>query len=606
MAEPGVGALVLYKNQPALIRKIGRKLDILLPDGQTVSVRPKDINLLHPGPLTSLANLAPRNGEPLVAWELLQGETFSLETLSDLIYGEYTPSTAWAAWQLVEDGLLFRGSPEAIEANDAATRNAIHAKREARAAEEAAWSAFQSHIAAAEIMPEDGRYWAEIEAVALGQSDRSRALELLGLSQSPEAAHELLLKASYWNEMVNPYPARAGVITTHPETELPDLPDEPRLDLTHLTALAIDDEGSTDPDDAISYDDGWLWVHVADAAALVPPDSEADLEARSRAANLYLPEGTIPMLPREATERLGLGLEETSPALSFAVRLEDDGRIGDLRIEPSWVRVTRLSYEEAQTRLDSKPLSSLAALSDRLRDRRIARNSVEIDLPEVRVRVEENGEVTIRPLPSLRSRDVVREAMLVIGEAVAQYAGTHDIPLPYSAQDAPYEFDLALVGPAGMFARRRAMQRSRQQTTPAPHSGLGLEQYVQATSPLRRYLDLVVHQQLRAHLRGEPVLDSSEILLRIGSVGDQAMAVRTAERLSISHWTCVYLLQHSDWQGEGIIVEDRNSQFTILIPELGTEAHQRLKKGAALNAPVNLKVTSVNLPLREASFRVSL
>ena len=56
---------------------------------------------------------------------------------------------------------------------------------------------------------------------------------------------------------------------------------------------------------------------------------------------------------------------------------------------------------------------------------------------------------------------------------------------------------------AGMFALRKSLQRSLIRTSPAPHAGLGLEHYTQATSPLRRYVDLLVHQQLRAHLRGE-------------------------------------------------------------------------------------------------------
>ncbi len=280
MSEPTAGALALYKGQPALVKQVGRKLDIVLGDGQAVSVRPKDIALLHPGPIRSLANLTVTGGEPLVAWELLQGQTFDLETLSELIYDDFSPASAWAAWQLVEDGLLFHGSPEAIEANDAGTRNAIHAKREARAAEDAAWAAFEARVQDKTRSEQDLRYLSEVEAVALGQSERSRVLDQLGHGQTPEAAHGLLLDIGYWDEQVNPYPSRVGAFTATPLLPLPPLPDESRLDLTHLTSLAIDDVGSSDPDDAISFADGRLWVHVADAAALVTPGSEADLAAR--------------------------------------------------------------------------------------------------------------------------------------------------------------------------------------------------------------------------------------------------------------------------------------------------------------------------------------
>lgn len=604
MGDPAIGALVLYKGGPAIVLQTGRKLDIRVAGNQTVSVRPKDITLLHPGPLPSLGALGPRDGEPLVAWELLQGQTVDLETLSDLVYGVYSPVTAWAAWQLVDDGLLFTGTPSAIQANDAATRNALHARREARAAEEAAWTAFQKRVTARQPAAEDDRYLVEVEAVALGQSERSRVLEQLGHSQTPEAAHALLLDIGYWDDHVNPYPSRTGAPMTIPSSALPPLPDEPRLDLTHLPALAVDDEGSSDPDDALSYDDGWLWVHVADAAALIPPDSPADHEARARGANLYLPEGTVPMLPPETTHRLGLGLQDVSPALSFGVRLGEGDEPDELRITPSWIRVQRLSYKDAQAHLDSEPLATLSRVAGRLRERRLARGAVEIDLPEVRVRVAEDGAVQISPLPALNSREIVLEAMLIIGELLGRYGLEHGLPLPYTVQDPPYDYDPGPIGPAGMFARRRAMQRSRPQTTPALHSGLGLTTYVQATSPLRRYLDLVAHQQVRAHLQGKPVLDAAELLLRIGSVEEPVTAVRQAERLSIAHWTCVYLRQHPGWQGEGVVVEERNGLYTILIPELATEAHLRLRSGPPLDAQVGLELTGVNLPQREAHYRL--
>lgn len=604
MTDAAVGALVLYKGHPALIKQAGRKLDIALANGELVSVRPKDVVVLHPGPVTSLNNLNAANGEPLVAWELMQGQTTDLATLADLIFGEFTPASAWATWLLVEDGLLFRGTPVAIEANDAATRNALHARREARAADEAAWAAFEQRLAQHEYAAQDTHYLAEVEEVALGRRERSRVLEQLGLGQTAEAAHALLLDVGYWGDGTNPYPARAGVAVTEPMQPLLSLRDEPRLDLTHMVALAIDDADSTDPDDAISFHDGWLWVHVADAAALVAPDDAADIEARARGANLYLPEGTVHMLPREATAQLGLGLNDVSPALSFGLLLNESLEVETLRIELSLIRARRLTYDNALAVLEEEPLASLAALAARLRARRLARGAVEIDLPEVQVRVGEDGIVRINPLPSLPSRDIVLEAMLVAGEAISRYAIANYIPLPFTVQDPPFEFDPDLAGPAGMFARRRSMQRSRQQSTPGHHAGLGLEVYVQVTSPLRRYLDLVVHQQLRAHLRGQPLLDDKGILQGIGASSEPAAATRFVERQSNSHWTCVYLRQHPQWRGEGVVVDERNGLCTVLIPELATETTLRLGNGTTLNKVLSLELSSVNLPQRSATFRL--
>ena len=168
--------------------------------------------------------------------------------------------------------------------------------------------------------------------------------------KAPKRAHALLCELGHWNAAVNPYPQRLEVDTRVPQAALPDLPEETRLDLTHLDAFAIDDAGSKDPDDALSWHDNRLWVHVADVAALAPPASDVDLEARARGCNLYLPEGTVPMLPPAATQTLGLGLQAVSPALSFGLEVNADGGIVKTEIVPSWVRVTRLTYGEVETR----------------------------------------------------------------------------------------------------------------------------------------------------------------------------------------------------------------------------------------------------------------
>ena len=137
-----------------------------------------------------------------------------------------------------------------------------------------------------------------------------------------------------------------------------------RRDLTHLPAFAIDDPWTDTPDDAVSFEPetGRLWVHVADAAALVAPDSPLDLDARARATSLYLPETVVPMLPEAATPALGLGLGEVSPALSFALTVNADGELTEVEVVPSLVHVSRLSYEEAEARLAEEPFRTIYAL----------------------------------------------------------------------------------------------------------------------------------------------------------------------------------------------------------------------------------------------------
>jgi exoribonuclease-2 len=449
-----------------------------------------------------------------------------------------------------------------------------------------------------------------VERLALGESDESRVLRELGSSESRESAHALLLELGTWDHTVVPYAHRLDVPTSPPTIALPGLPEEKRVDLTHLPAFAIDDEGNQDPDDAVGLEmtakRRRLWVHIADAAALVPSDSAADLEARARGATLYLPDGNVPMLPPQATRTLGMGLTNVSPAFSFGLDLDGEGTVSGLEIVPSWVRVTRLTYREVEGRLEEEPFHGLYRLAQAFEARRRANGAVHIELPEVKIRVQD-GRVVIRSLPPLRSRALVREAMLMTGEATARFALEEGIPFPFATQDPP-EANGRAEGPtddlAGMYALRRSLKPSQRSASPGPHAGLGLDLYARATSPLRRYLDLVAHQQLRAYLRGEEPLEAQEVLRRIGAAEAAVGSVRQAEWLSRRHWTLVYLAQHPDWQGEGILVEKRDRHSTVLIPALALEPRVHLREDLPLNSVVDLVLMGVDLAGLEAHFRV--
>jgi exoribonuclease-2 len=150
-----------------------------------------------------------------------------------------------------------------------------------------------TRVANRQVTSEDDHFLAEVEAMALGEANKSRVLHELGRSQNPQNAHSLLLDLGRWNNRFNPHPKRFGAPLSASVSNLPELPEEDRVDLTHLPAFAIDNAWTTDPDDALSLEGpNRLWVHVADVAAIVPPDSPADIEARNRAASLYLPEIT--------------------------------------------------------------------------------------------------------------------------------------------------------------------------------------------------------------------------------------------------------------------------------------------------------------------------
>jgi exoribonuclease-2 len=549
-----------------------------------------------------LSKLSAPPGDVETGWELLAGEKTTIDELAELIYGEWTPDTAWAVYLLLDDGLYFGGRPEEIVANTEQEVEAIKADRLAKAAELEGWHSFLQRAREGKYIQSEERYLQDVVALALGRSDKSRVLSALDKKESQEGAHSFLLKLGYWDDTINPYPTRAKVATKSASADVPEIIEEDRLDLTHLAAYAIDDQGSRDPDDAISLEDNRLWVHIADVGALIKPDSLAEQEARSRGANLYLPEGTITMLPQTVTDRLGLGLTETSPSLSFGMDIDQDGELSNIDIVPSWIRVTRLTYDEVETRLGDDPFAAIYEICTRFQQQRTDQGAINIELPEVSVRVVDD-KVVIRPLPNLRSRDLVREVMLMTGNAVAHYVRSNAIPIPFTTQDQPSGEIPRARTVSEMFALRRQLRPSQYSNSPASHAGLGLDLYVQVTSPLRRYLDLLVHQQLRASTNGLELLSYQDVLLRVGSAEAVKADLRWVERRSTEHWKLVYLLQHPSWEGDGIVVDNKGSHALVLLPELGLETRIYQKKELPLNYKLRLELVNVDLPYLTTHFR---
>ncbi|WP_117237207.1 RNB domain-containing ribonuclease [Thermus sediminis] len=590
-------ALVVYKGKPALAEEKGDRLELTLEGGERLKVRPKDVLLLHPGPAS--LDLRVLEGEEEAAWELLEGQRVSLRELAELVYGAYTPEAAYGAYLLAQKGERF-----VLEGGEARarTREELALLEEARRRKEERERAFGEalgRLREGRPLLEDRPLLAEVEALAYGERRESQVLKALGLPETPEAAHALLLRLGVWRRE-NPHPRRLGLPLAPPDLPVPPLPEEERVDLTHLLAFAIDDEGSQDPDDALyaeRVEGGFrLLVHVADVAALVAPGSPLDGEALRRGANLYLPEGTVPMLPPAVTEALGLGLKEVSPALTFELLVSEGGELLEERVFPSWVRVGRLTYREA---LGVEALAPLKELAGVFLQRRLAQGALDLSLPEVKVRVE-GEEIRITPLPPYASRVWVREAMLLAGYAAAHLALREGLPFPFATQEAP-SHRAEGEGLAAMWEQRKALRRAQLKAVPAPHKGLGLPLYAQVTSPLRRYLDLVAHQQLRAWLKGERPLAQGEVLERVGAAEAVADLVREGERRSKLHWTLLYLLEKG-YEGPGVLVERRGGQGVFLLPELGLSAQAALSRPLPLNAEARLRFLEADLPALEARF----
>jgi exoribonuclease-2 len=607
-------SLVVYKTRPAMVTETGEKIGISLPGGETLRVREKDIEMIHPGPCgPEILEPQELSGDIRGAWELLEGSTVPLRELAELAYGEYTPRTAWAAYGLLQEGLYFSGAVGGLTARDGAAVEAEERKRDEKRRESLERESFLERLRAGRPeLPRDSRFLQDVEALAYGKTDKCRTLRELGRPETPQEAHRLLLTWGVWTTRVNPHPARCGLSLSSARIPLDPPPEEDRADLTGLEAFAIDNPWSADPDDAVSLEGNTLYVHVADPAAVLLPDSPADLEARSRGTTLYIPEGSYRMIAEAALPLYALGLSPVSPALSFKMTLNGDCSIADTEIFPSLVKVRRLSYGEADALVREGPGSGLAglfALADRNRKRRIDGGGVIIDFPETHITV--TGEaVEIEALEAYRSADMVRECMLLAGEGAARWALQRRLPFPYVSQEPGDLPASPLPGMAGAYQLRRCMRPRTLSAKPGLHSGLGLEIYTQVTSPLRRYTDLLAHQQIRAFLRRDrpgaaPPLGEEDILLRLSAAEASAQANTHAERASRAFWTAVYLSGKKDSPWQGITLERRGARSLFLIPALGLETQVPVKGDLEPNEPVLLTLKSVRIPEGEANFSMA-
>ncbi|MGL4854717.1 MAG: RNB domain-containing ribonuclease, partial [Lentisphaeria bacterium] len=360
--------LILYKYRPAIVDQLGEKIEILLDDGSRRKVRAKDILFMTDGPAFGFDAMVLSEDDIRGAWEVLEGETkVSFVDLMDLIWAERSSGRALALWKAVSERRFFKFNGN-LDLLEIVTVEEYEAEESKRLAKEEAIRRFSEFIVSLRDNKLDLAYksfYQEIEKFAYGGLKKCSALQALEIESTLENAHELLLRVGYWDEMVNPYPLRNSLPASGPSNMVPELSRELRLDLTHLSAYAIDDEGNKDPDDAITLDGEIMWVHIADCGALVFPNSELDLVAQERISNQYLPEKIVSMLPIEVVEELGLGLKEISPALSFGIKLDSDGECFITQIVPSWVKVTRMSYREVNDLIDEEPFASMLNYTSR-------------------------------------------------------------------------------------------------------------------------------------------------------------------------------------------------------------------------------------------------
>jgi exoribonuclease-2 len=252
------------------------------------------------------------------------------------------------------------------------------------------------------------------------------------------------------------------------------------------------------------------------------------------------------------------------PAWSIWVDLGEDGAVLQAGIENTWVRpVYRLSYADADDLIALAPpqeedLARIHRLTELRHGWRLRRGALALERPEGRIRVVE-GRAELDIIEPSPARRMVAEAMVLAGAVVAEHGRRHDLALPFRSQlqpDLPPAAELASLpaGPVRHAILRRCLGRGRVGTSPAPHFSLGLSAYVQATSPIRRYGDLLAQRQLRALWSGtEPIAPSrlGELLEEVEGPIRQAIHIAREDQ---RHWLQVWFEQQDRRQWHGVFL----------------------------------------------------
>ncbi len=334
--------------------------------------------------------------------------------------------------------------------------------------------------------------------------------------------------------------------------EVDEVESAQREDLRNRFIITIDPDDARDFDDAIEVEElpasggGWrLGVHIADVSHYVPPGSVLDREAFARGNSVYLADRVIPMLP----ERLSNGVCSLKPQvdrLTYSVFIDfaPGGRIRHVRFARTVIHsAARLTYKQAFALLQGSPKASpLAAqlhrawkLASLLRTKRYAAGSLELDMPEVKVHLDERGRpVRLEKVENDISHQLIEEFMLAANEVVARELKNRNFPAIYRVHEDPdadrllefrdfvqsYDYRIGdLTQRAELqkllkmtrdkpeeeaikLALLKSLKRAAYATTPLGHYGLAKVNYTHFTSPIRRYADLVVHRSL-ATLLGE-------------------------------------------------------------------------------------------------------
>jgi len=578
-----------------------------------ISSRSLRVNLPREVLVEELKNLVERQKELRRAvsirdlWELVlgEGEGFSLRDLTELVFDSRASGDHEMALfrALADDRIYFKQKgdlyeprhPERVEQIILQLEREAEQEREIREASTwlaGVWAgqmepAPETRVKIIALLKEMALFGPEAPEYAKGKELLKRA----GIA-FPEAAFDLLVRLGEWEQDENLFLLRHQIPLSFPAKVLGEAEEilaqvekgislyPQDRDLTFLHPLTIDSEFTRDIDDALSLErvgrDFQVGIHITDVATLVDGHKEIFQEAMARATSIYLPDQRIPMIPPAVSEgTCSLVVGEKRRALSFLVRLDEEGKVLDYQIVPSVIQVERrLSYELVDQLLEEEEeeLIMLQQVAEKLSNRRMEFGAFFIPRPERVIRVSREKEITIfkrdRESPAQK---MVSELMILANSLAALFLKEKGIPAIYRSQMEPREnikispqdkFD-----PLQAYRLRRIMNRVEVSTRPSRHFGLGVDAYLTLTSPIRRFYDLLIEQQILAALRGGSIFSGAQLEEIVTAVGPTLSKVALVEELTENYWILRYLEKWVGYTTPAVILDRFPNKYLIHLNE---------------------------------------
>ena len=395
-----------------------------------------------------------------------------------------------------------------------------------------------------------------------------------------------------------------------------DLTDHRRRDLTHLNLFTIDGQSTLDFDDALSLEatpEGiCLGIHIVDVAHFVQKGGPVDIEAQRRGSSIYMADQKISMLPTSLAEGLcSLKAGLIRPAMSTMIDLTADLDILRYRLFPSCVQVKdQRTYFDVNLAADQDPkVIQLRSIARKFRESRLAAGAVHISVPEINLWIGDTGEVNLnRVNRESPGRMLVAEIMILANWLMARFLAEHRMPAVFRSQPDPRE--RLYRGEDGTlfqhWMQRRLLNRFALGHAPEKHSGLGLNAYVTATSPIRKYFDLVTQRQVRAVLGIEDPYSTEDIDAIIQALESPMSQVARLQTVRQRYWLLKHLEQRVGQKAEAIVLVRRRNGYQVLLTDYMLECDLAINGFSDLKPEDLVQVTLQKVDARKDLITLTL